>query len=50
MEKIVAKIERKLDENVDDNILQYCSLDNQVRPITRSRQVPDSGRGLAPKH
>jgi hypothetical protein len=36
VEKIVAKIERKLDENVDDNILQYCSLDNQgKRPNSR---------------
>lgn len=29
VQQVVEKIEKKLEE-IDDNVLQYCSLDNQV--------------------
>ena len=37
VDKVVTKIERKLDEIVDDNVLQFCSLDQEVPTVTQHR-------------
>ena len=36
VDRVIQKIEKKLDEMVDDNFLQYCSLDNKgEKPLSK---------------